>query len=388
MGALKDLFEGWQAHAPHGSPLRRPAPARSQRRISVAWHSSSMPQPPLPPATRTGRAPLGAAALAALAVVAALFVGLYCLFVGTARGQWVDEQALIGALQNLNGSTTRRASLAILDQLPMLVGVACTAGLLLSAWLRRDVVVPLIAAASAGLAVAATQILKHQLLDRPNLGISAANVNSFPSGHTTVAAAAVFALLLAAPRSARPWLALCGALAAAATGAATVVMGWHRPSDVVAAFLVCAFCALLGAWAIGMVQAGRLRAAGLPARGPAIISLRERARYNRQSLRAGLPQLPTTGRQLLGILLAFVIVISLGTGTVLLSQAWQLDNVENAPSPAYYTGVGLALILGAALVLFPAVERFSYRFLLPVAPDSPASAAPSDVPAARVSPGA
>jgi membrane-associated phospholipid phosphatase len=93
-----------------------------------------------------------------------------------------------------------------------------------------------------------TQLLKHTLLDRPDLGLG--TLNSLPSGHTTVVASAVGASLLVAPRGWRPLVALAGGLATTMTGASTIVAGWHRPSDVVAALAVSLVWTAAVAWVL------------------------------------------------------------------------------------------------------------------------------------------
>ena len=82
-----------------------------------------------------------------------------------------------------------------------------------------------------------TQLLKEVVLERSVLEVIAPN--SLPSGHTTVVASAVGALLLVAPRALRLLVVVPGAFATAVTGASTVVAGWHRPADIVAALAVC-----------------------------------------------------------------------------------------------------------------------------------------------------
>ena len=92
---------------------------------------------------------------------------------------------------------------------------------------------------------ATTQLFK-QVIDRPNLGVDierAAAGNSLPSGHATIAAAVAVALLLVLPARVRGVGAVIGAAGAALVGIATLSAGWHRPSDVAAAFLV------VGVWA-------------------------------------------------------------------------------------------------------------------------------------------
>ena len=82
-----------------------------------------------------------------------------------------------------------------------------------------------------------TQLLKEVVLERSALDVIAPN--SLPSGHTTVVASAVGALLLVAPRALRLPVVVPGAFAVTVTGASTVVAGWHRPADIVAALAVC-----------------------------------------------------------------------------------------------------------------------------------------------------
>jgi len=64
------------------------------------------------------------------------------------------------------------------------------------------------------------------------------DINTLPSGHVTVVAAAWAALPLVVPRGWRPVTALAGTAATCAMSLATVADRWHRPSDVVAAVLV------------------------------------------------------------------------------------------------------------------------------------------------------
>ncbi len=76
--------------------------------------------------------------------------------------------------------------------------------------------------------------------DRPDLGLYDAYGNSWPSGHTTLAASAVFALLLLAPTRARWAVAMIGGIFASLMAWGTLFTGWHRPSDTVAAIGVSA----------------------------------------------------------------------------------------------------------------------------------------------------
>lgn len=84
-----------------------------------------------------------------------------------------------------------------------------------------------------------TQVVKDGVLHRTGLvGDWNRDVNTLPSGHVTVVAAAWAALLLVVPRRWRPATAVAGCAATTAMGLATIADRWHRPSDVVAAVLV------------------------------------------------------------------------------------------------------------------------------------------------------
>lgn len=98
---------------------------------------------------------------------------------------------------------------------------------------------------TAAAATVSTQLLKNTLV-KPNYGVQEAVLNSAPSGHTTLAAAAGAAIFLAAPRSLRPAVAVLGSLATCLTGMATMINNWHRPGDVVSAIFVTAFWTVIG----------------------------------------------------------------------------------------------------------------------------------------------
>ena len=96
------------------------------------------------------------------------------------------------------------------------------------------------AAIGAGVLVAGanitTQLLKRLVIEREDYGYL--DVPSLPSGHTTVVISIVLAALLIAPHGTRFAISFVGSILATVVGASTVVAGWHRPSDVLAALLV------------------------------------------------------------------------------------------------------------------------------------------------------
>lgn len=84
-----------------------------------------------------------------------------------------------------------------------------------------------------------TQVLKHWVLTRPNLGVDYAGLaNSLPSGHSTVAMTAALGILMVAPVRARSAAAFLGWAMASFVGVSVMLNEWHRLADVLTAFLV------------------------------------------------------------------------------------------------------------------------------------------------------
>ncbi len=161
------------------------------------------------------------------------FTVLYLVFVRTDEGQRLDQSAL----RHLGWSTQARRSVSTVLDVITIGGMALVlAGCVVIALARRRWSLAVGAVVLVGLSNLAAQLLKHQILTRPDLGRS--DLNSFPSGHTTVAASIAMAALLVVPRSMRWLVAVLGSVSVAVTGVGTVVAGWHRPSDVVAALLL------------------------------------------------------------------------------------------------------------------------------------------------------
>ena len=125
------------------------------------------------------------------------------------------------------------------------------------------------AATSAAIVLAGanltTQIFKTLWNERPALVVDLApawSANSLPSGHTTMAASAAAAVFLAAMPRGRPFWAMLGALWAGGWGGYIFVEGWHRPSDMIAAYLVvAAWTALAGCLLLQAERRARVSAA-------------------------------------------------------------------------------------------------------------------------------
>lgn len=201
-----------------------------------------------PPRLRPARSTWAWALAMALAVAGVAVV--FRVFVTTQPGQLSEYLALQAATHRLEG--LRGSSLTVLNRLPQIVGVAGVVVFLVLTVYRRRWFASLLAALAFGASNLTTQVLKNWVLVRPDLdnGVPYYTGNSLPSGHTTFAAAAVVAVfLMVAPRW-RPLTAAVGALFATAVGAGTFVETWHRPADMVAAYLVAAFWGLAAGFVI------------------------------------------------------------------------------------------------------------------------------------------
>ena len=151
----------------------------------------------------------------------------------SSQGQRWDNEAMTTVVAGRDTKLTLLSGLGYVSiGAVVLVAIGCGA----VALLRGKARLAIAAAVIIGGADISTQVLKHTLLDRPDFGLGV--LNSLPSGHTTVVASAVGAALLVAPGGVRPLVAAAGGFATTLTGASTIVAGWHRPADVVAALAV------------------------------------------------------------------------------------------------------------------------------------------------------
>lgn len=189
------------------------------------------------------------------ALVAVTVVALH-----TAAGQRLDERAMQTVIAGRDAELT---VLSVLGRVSIGAVLAVSIVCVLLALLRGRVRLAVAALLVIAGANVTTQLLKEVVLERSALEVIAPN--SLPSGHTTVVASAVGALVLVVPWALRPPVVVAGALAVTVTGASTVVAGWHRPADIVAALAVCL------AWtASGAIVA---RGPGRSAPGVAVASL-------------------------------------------------------------------------------------------------------------------
>ena len=209
-----------------------------------------------------------------LAVLTAVNIVLFVLVahasVQTIRGQMLDTIALAGndlGRDNVAGPlNTALNAVSVVSLVVVLVVVGVIA------LLRRRYSLAIMAVVLVVGSAATSLLLKNYLIARPEFGVDpdrSGAGNSLPSGHATAAAAFAVGLVLVLPPAARGLASLIGATYAAVVGVATLSSGWHRPSDVVAAYLI------VGGWA---AFAGLLLV--LAQRPSAVVSRRDRANWS------------------------------------------------------------------------------------------------------------
>ncbi|WP_166979549.1 phosphatase PAP2 family protein [Paramicrobacterium fandaimingii] len=163
------------------------------------------------------------AIVAALGVVVSFFMA-----VQTHLGQRVEDRVLDSSLYS---ERSPLLALVTVPNLAIALAVVVLIGLIRRAW--ADAV---IAAVVMGLSNVLGQLLKHQILQRPDFSIDA--VNTFPSGHTIAFTSTAFALVIVLPHVVRPIALPVISLVLGLVSGQLVVFGWHRPSDVVGGALL------------------------------------------------------------------------------------------------------------------------------------------------------
>jgi hypothetical protein len=186
-------------------------------------------------------------AFATLACIVGL-IATYYYFVQTTTGQFIDESALIEAV-DVHGPAGKAAT-EFLDWLPTISLVVAAVVVLFVTVIRRRWSAAGIAVAACIGANVATQVLKDLLPVRPEKGVVTLELNSLPSGHTTLAASAAAAVFLMASPRWRPMAGFVGGTFAIASGVSTLINQWHRPADVVAAFLLVGAFMIPAGWLI------------------------------------------------------------------------------------------------------------------------------------------
>jgi membrane-associated phospholipid phosphatase len=195
--------------------------------------------------------------LALAGACAVVAVVLQVLAVRTANGQRLDDAAR-GNLTPGSPTAVVNATSDLLDTISMASLVLLGAGIMAIALLRGRRLLALGAGVVVLGANLTTQLLKQEV-GRPDLLPSSLPNGSFPSGHVTVAMSLAMALVLVAPPALRWWAAGVGTAYAIGVGVAVVLLDWHRPSDVLGAYLVTViWTALVAAALLSAPDAGGL----------------------------------------------------------------------------------------------------------------------------------
>ena len=195
-----------------------------------------------------------------------LFIIFYVVLVGTDWGHQLDDDAFLGrAALNRHVATLDVSLLMPISNATITIAAGA---LLLVSVARRRVLVGLLAIAGFFAAVIGAEILKDLVFpwralvpDDARLG-KYLELNSYPSGHATVATAFLLALLMVSPPRWRSWLgAVAGAISSIfATG--VLFAGWHRASDALGALAWSGVC-------MNLAAAAAVRLRGLPVMGKA-----------------------------------------------------------------------------------------------------------------------
>jgi len=264
------------------------------------------------------------------------FIALYLFFVTSHAGQSADQLAYDGAQFGRRSVTpfTR----GVLDSVP---SVAVVLALLVTgviAVLRRNWRTLVVALAVAAVAVLSAQLLKYGVLDRPDLGVPGYAGNSFPSGHTTVAAASALVVFLVAGPRLRPILAVAGTAFAVLAGVATLANQWHRPSDAIASLLVVAFWGCAGGAVLAWPRNGAETGAAVDA----------------QRTRLALPRAATFTRLLRVVLVPFAAVAGLA-----LAATFLVEFGESADRFVAYLGGVTAIVTAGLTLALTGIRLFS-----------------------------
>lgn len=161
---------------------------------------------------------------------------LWYLFVDTRTGQIMDTLAMF-SLAELNGDLLGWDQVLLREVYWFLVLPTLAIALLVALYRRRFMLACRMSIMVV-FSVVAVQILKRWILTRPSLGITYQITNSFPSGHTAIAAAGAAALIMVSAARWRQWLTHLMACYLVVVGMAVTVAKWHRPSDVLGAICV------------------------------------------------------------------------------------------------------------------------------------------------------
>lgn len=230
----------------------------------IAYGTAALPGGRL---LRTARRSATAAPLAVAGLCLAALVGVWALAVHVPAAQARDG-ALLRHFLSLSSLHVDHAAEMLVHTLNPLPFSFWAATLICVALARGRPRAALAAAAVMALAVVSSETLKPLLASEPRFFVGPA---SWPSGHSTAAAALAVGAVLVAPDRWRPLVGLAGVVFAVTVGTALLMLGLHMPSDVLGGYLV------VGLWtalAVAALRAAERRWPEQPRRAAASLQAR------------------------------------------------------------------------------------------------------------------
>ena len=174
--------------------------------------------------------------LALLAVIGGIvLIAVYLLSVRTTLGQTLGDEAYLDRVSEGRGLSwfDKHVLKAIDIRILVLLLVAVVA---VGAFRRQWFATIVVAGACIGAMVSA-EVLKA-VLPRPVLAPGLESLmagkealNTFPSGHSTLATSLALGLVMLVPARARPAIAIAGTAFTVFVASGVLAAGWHRPSD-------------------------------------------------------------------------------------------------------------------------------------------------------------
>lgn len=187
------------------------------------------------------------------AVGAVGLVALYLVFVRTPIGQRWDDRALLGG--QVIGLDQRRFLTSVLHEIRVSTIILAIVLLIVIGLLRRRLAAALMATAAFGASIVSAEVLKrilprNDLAPELNSYVDNGNIDTYPSGHATIAMGFALAVLIVSSPRARLPVSAFGMVWAASVSVAALAAGWHRPSDLAGGMaLALAFVATAAAFA-------------------------------------------------------------------------------------------------------------------------------------------
>lgn len=164
-----------------------------------------------------------------------ILIFTYLIFVRTDLGQRFDDSAFLGRYE-----ISKRARLDFGKLLDLInrssLALMVIALVVYALWSRNMLLAARVFLAFAVSTIGA-EILKRTL-PRPEVDFleeitKDGGLNTFPSGHSTIATSLVLAILLLSPTKWRAGMALFGTAWVIIITTGTLIAGWHRPSDAI-----------------------------------------------------------------------------------------------------------------------------------------------------------